>query len=474
MNGYNRTNQLTIYLFPDYFIIILVKQLILKTNVRPHGRCDICLRMRKKIRMLYVIGSVFIIGCVNEIEPELIQSVSEGSLVVDARITDEEKRHTIFLSRTFDFENPQPVFESGAKVQVVDESGIVIDFPEISPGNYCTKNPIALVSGKFYVLEIVTSDGVRYTSDKSYLPKKVDTMNIWAEQKVNDNNESGIAILVNTDAGEETLHYFRYEYEETYQVIPPDFNPFEWDEVDYDYFCEDDDAWEVTITRRSEPADVCFATNKSNALILASTPSLNSKGLERFPVRFLRSDNYAISHRYSILVKQYHHDVNAASFYSSLDDFSSSENIFSNVQPGKLEGNITVQNSDRAVVFGYFELSSYSEKRMFFNYEDFYPNQPLPPYIISCDFVGEPALYPRGFHVTEIDGKLVIDGTSSSPLMDAILAGTIGFIGENEDYLTGDENGILIGRAPYYVKPIGCVDCRVYGENRVPEFWIEE
>ncbi len=428
----------------------------------------------KKSWFSLICIALVIVGCVDEFETEVIENIKEGALVVDARITDEQKQHTILLSRTFNFEESGPTPEIGALVKLVDNDGWEEQFTELSSGRYCTKNPIALAPGKSYVLEIETTDGIVYKSEKTYLPSKVDSMDIWAEKKIDDINGDGIAILVNSNDNSLNSQYFRYEYEETYKIIPPDFNPFEWDEIDYDYFCEDDDPWEVSIAPRSEPADVCFATNTSNSLILASTANLTSKGLERFPVRFIKNDNYAISHRYSILVKQYHHDNAAASFYSSLDDFSSSENIFSNIQTGKLEGNIKVQNSNKANVFGYFELSSYSEKRLFLNYKDFYPNQALPPYIEPCSFISEPALYPEGFHVTVINGKLVIDGTSNSPLMDAIIAGTIAYIGENENFLTGDENGDLVGRAPYYVKPIGCVDCRVYGENRIPEFWIEE
>lgn len=430
--------------------------------------------MKKKIKWLslFCLSPIFF-GCVEEFEPENITEVLEGALVVDARISDQNMQHTILLTRTFPFEASMPIQESGAQIAIHDDLGNSINFLETAPGTYNTSSAITLQHDRAYTLEITTVDGVRYSSNPEAMPSRVEVSEVHAERRVNSSETEGIAILVDNQDNASQSNYFRYEYEETYKVVAPDFNPFTWDVIDYDFFCEDDDGWEVTVAPRGEDANICFANEKSNDIILASTANLTSNNLDDFEVRFLGTDNYAISHRYSILVKQYHHDINAASFFTSLNDFSSSESIFSNVQTGQLEGNINVENSDVAIVFGYFELSSYSEKRLFFNYEDFFPNEPLPPYIINCDFTSGPALYPEGFHATVIDGKVVIDGTSNSPLIDGILAGLLGYVGDNENYLEVDEAGEADG-SPFLTKALGCVDCRVYGNNTAPEFWIEE
>jgi poly(hydroxyalkanoate) granule-associated protein len=116
-------------------------------------------------------------------------------------------------------------------------------------------------------------------------------------------------------------------------------------------------------------------------------------------IRFTGQDNPIISHRYSILVRQYLQTPEANSFYRSLRDFSSSDNIFSQVQPGLLEGNISPVGDGDSFVLGYFEVSSVSESRLFFNYVDFFPGEPLPPYFdeSNCDrflapLLGDPEL----------------------------------------------------------------------------------
>ncbi len=430
--------------------------------------------MKKELKWVFIIyTSLQISGCVEEFEPENITEVLDGALVVDARITDENKPQTILLTRTFSFDEIEPTPEIGAQVNIIDDLGGSIDFIENEPGNYSTIAAISLEQGRAYTLQITTADNVIYHSNKTTLPSRIELTELKTQRKFNNSENDGISITVSNSNNSSSANYFRYEYEETYKIIPPDYNPFIWDQVDYDFFCEDDDGWEVTVTSRNEPADICFGTNKSNNLIITSTSNLTTNDLENFEVRFIGSDNYAISHRYSILVKQYHHDINAASFFSSLEDFSSSESIFSNVQTGMLESNVSAKNSENAIVFGYFEVSSYSEKRIFFNYEDFYPNEPLPPYIISCDVIREPALYPDGFHSTVIDGKIIVDRGSNSPLIEGIIAGQIGYIGDNENFLEPDDNGEL-SRAPFLVKPLGCIDCRKFGDNVIPNFWIEK
>lgn len=413
-------------------------------------------------------------GCIEEFEAENITDVLAGALVVDARISDKLMQHTVFLSRTFSLEDSEPLPEKGAQVSIFDGTGNRIDFSETEPGSYSTNSALALEQDKVYRLEVTTVDGVRYTSDEAALPKKVEITGLRAEKRTNGFENQGIAILVDNTDTFDSPNYYRYEYEETYKIVAPYPNPFDWGEIDYDL--NDGDGWEVTIAPRNEQVNICFGTNTSNDIILASTAGLNSDGLDDFEVRFVGRDNYAISHRYSVLVKQYHHDINANSFFKLLKDFTSIESVFSNVQTGSFEGNITVQNSDAALVFGYFELSSYSEKRLFFNYEDFYPNEPLPPYLMFCAN-GAPPLYPHGFHITPSpDGtEFIIDGTQGSPLIDGILAGLYAYLADNEDYEDYIvREGQVAGAAPFLVKPLGCVDCTVFGSTVVPEFWTEE
>ncbi|WP_350285658.1 DUF4249 domain-containing protein [uncultured Croceitalea sp.] len=430
--------------------------------------------MKKKIKwigLLCALNAFF--GCIEEFEAETVTELQSTALVVDARVTDQNVQQTIYLSRLFPFEAADPTPEPNAQVSIVDDLDNVFGFQEVAPGRYITASAVQFVHDRAYRLVIQTTDGSRYSSEAEMLPTVVPIGEMKAIRRVNSAGTEGVAITLDNNDATGVPNFFRFEYEETFKIVAPHFNPFDWDEVDDDYFMNDDDGWEVTIAAREEPALECFASNTSNALVLGSTERLGSNNLDDFEVRFLGKDNYAIAHRYSILVKQYHHSVNAASFYESLSNFSNVESVFSNVQTGRLETNIRDENSSENIVLGYFELSSYSEKRMFFNYSDLFPNEPLPPYVINCDPVGKPPLYPPGFHVTEIDGELVLDGNDSSPLIEGIKAGLYGYHAENENFGKIDGDGEP-DRAPFLVKSLGCVDCRKFGSNVKPDFWINE
>ncbi len=428
--------------------------------------------MKSKLSLKYTLTAlvaVFLLSCIEEFEAESLNF--ESILVVDARLTDKVDVQSINLSRTFEFDSiPRP--ERNAQVELVAESGTTFPFNETASGVYSSTSSLNLSAGESYQLRITAQNGTTFVSSFEQLPEPVEINELKAVRRVNNTGLEGVSILLDNSPNTGQPEFFRYEFDETYKIVAPDFNPFDWDEVDYDFFCEDQDGWEATIAPRSEDARICFSNNQSIDLQLATTADLSFGGLKDYEVRFLSRENYRISHRYSILVKQYHHSADANSFFNTLLDFSGFESIFSNVQTGSLEGNLSAENSNESVL-GFFELSSYTERRMYFNYEDLFPGEPLPPYIINCEQTSKPSLYPEGFHATIIDGKIVIDGTSNSPLLDGIIAGLIGYAGTNENFgqIGGDGE---IERGPFIVKPLGCVDCRKYGSNVAPEFWQEE
>ena len=168
-------------------------------------------------------------------------------------------------------------------------------------------------------------------------------------------------------------------------------------------------------------------------------------------------NNYIISHRYSILVKQYVQTSEAHQFYKSLKELSSSESLFSQTQPGFLVGNVFSESDSSEKVLGFFEVSSVSSKRVYFNYKDLFPGEILPPYYINCTYFFSPALITR---------DMLTGIITESPLQDAIKRGEQ-FLEEN--LLDGE---LVIG-APYEMVLPPCGDCTVLGSNVVPDFWVE-
>lgn len=198
-----------------------------------------------------------------------------------------------------------------------------------------------------------------------------------------------------------------------------------------------------TFDHRPIEEQVCFNTEISNNIILTDTNDLEEDRVERFMVRFIDRDNFIISHRYSILVRQFVQSFEAYTFFETLRNFTGSESLFSGIQPGFLIGNVFSDQEPSEKVSGYFDVASVAEERIFFNYDDFFPGEDLPPYINSCQPVSPPFLVV----VSQVREEVV------------------------KFFDLNPAPNILQG--PYFVVPRECGDCTVIGESAAPEFWIE-
>ncbi|MEX0313076.1 MAG: DUF4249 family protein, partial [Allomuricauda sp.] len=241
----------------------------------------------------------------------------------------------------------------------------------------------------------------------------------------------------------------RYEYVETYKIIAPD-----WNSTALENRPQPVCPLTVKVGREREER-VCYGTKVSNEIILASTENFDQNRLEHFMVRFVNRNSYVLSHRYSILVRQHVQSNAAFSFYSRLKEFSSSESIFSETQPGFLEGNVHSDTNSEDKVLGYFNVASVSEKRIFFDYADFFPEEDLPPYADPCQRSAPKVAKGHG-----PEPRCIL-----SALVDMDL---IRYVNDNPSYTGPQSDG-----GPFLVVPRVCGDCTVLGETKVPDFWIE-
>ena len=399
----------------------------------------------------------FCISCVEEFNAR-VENI-ENLLVVDALITDEFKQHHVELTRVFAFGNDEPLVESGALVRVLDDTGLANLFEEREPGVYSSQNAFAAEQGKSYQLHITTADGKDYRSTQVILPKAFPVGAMSAKPVSNENGDQGVGIFLDNSSNGADPTFFRYEFEETYKIIAPRWEAFRFQVVRNAPCFED--PFVVEIVTWEDERRTCFGTAKSQRLIQNTSVELEGSANTNFRLHFLAQDNYIISHRYSINVRQYAQTQDAYSFYERLGDFSSFPDIFSQVQPGFLEGNITQESNPDEMVLGYFEVASVSEERMYFNYEDVFPGEDLPPYPSNCGTLGNPRLWPPGYTCL---GPGDCEKDCISSLIEQIMT-------EEVVYAATKEADTL---SPYFTWPSPCGDCTKIGSNIVPEFWTEE
>jgi hypothetical protein len=422
------------------------------------------LNLELTYRLVYhIILMVLVTSCVEEIplETENFESI----LIIEATITNEFKKQEILLSRSFKFDSI-PEKESNAAVKVNDDTANTYIFTEAEPGVYKSQTTFAAQPNRNYSLSILTSDGREYGSTNKQLTQSTSIDNLYVERDFNENGNEGVSVYLDSYDPTGNSKYYRHEYEETYKIIAPLYSPRELISNGVQFPILENDTFQydtieliidllVELKFRDQQEQVCYKTVKSNTFILENTEAYIEDKLEKYRVRFLNRDSYTIMHRYSILVRQYVQSREAYAFYETLNSFSESETVFSENQPGFLEGNVFSVENKNENVFGFFEVASVDEKRIYFNYSDLFVNESQPDFYIECDEFFTPVLIREDFAHNWI----------SSPLVDAI----------NDGYQFYDENDVEVSSpfsyAPFRLVLEPCGDCTFLGNNNVPDFW---
>lgn len=398
------------------------------------------------LKISYSWFTLLLFVCMGCVEPyEGVVADYEDVLVVNANITNEEKIQEVNLTRSYRFEEDGPRAEERAIVKIRVDDGDAFLFEEVDPGIYRSTIPFAALPNTNYQLSITTEDDLSYVSEAIQLPATTTIGNLYAELTTNDDGVEGVGIFVDSFDPQANSKYYRFDYEETYKIIAPYWSPY-----DAVVASEGVTTIDLRVILREREEQVCYGTDSAKSIIIQNTLSSVEDRLNHFNVRFIEKENYILTHRYSILVKQYVQNPEAFAYYETLRGLTkSSENIFSEDQPGFLDGNLYAVDGSGENVAGFFEVSSVDTKRIFFDYEDFFPGEDKPPYINSC-YLATPTT----------TGTL---GTRA--LLNHIYDDDLRFYDYNRSGNAGE--------GPFYMVSPACGDCTVLGSNQVPEFWID-
>ncbi len=330
---------------------------------------------------IFILISILLVSCTEEFTIET--QTFENTLVVEGTITDEFKQQEIKLSRTYALEEEEQVFENNATVNVVDDLGNNYSFTQSNGNSYLSTIEFKAEYNRAYTLEITTNDGEQYSSTPSILPAASQIDNLYADLVNNESTGIGIQVFLDSNNDNNNAQYFRYEYEETYKVVAPYHSDYEAVLTNFVLDPNGDSVtFDTEFVLREQEEKTCFISKNNTEIIQTTTSNLNNNIIDRLPIRFITTNNSIIRDRYSILVKQYTQSLEAFTFYKTLSLFGNNESILSENQPGYIQSNITNKNTDKRVV-GFFDVSSVSNKRIYFNYNDFDLVQPS--YLYECD-----------------------------------------------------------------------------------------
>ncbi len=421
-------------------------------------------------------------ACLDELEIETLnEDEQSAALVVEAVLTDEVITQKVYLSRSsnrLDLEtdtiyNPyiplgsRPVdsidMETGAIVLVVGDNGTEYQFTEGEDGIYYSNQQFALEMGVGYTLGIVTKNGKEYVSDPLSVQGKSQLTNVYAERAISDSGEEGVAIYVDSSPVQGNTQFYRYTFEETYKIVSPYWVADEFVLTDYDPCALPVPTYNLEISPKEVQNRVCYNTVSSSSIDQLSTAGSPNSDVSKHMVRFIGKDNFIISERYSILVQQQVQSADAYSFYETLKSFSQSDNIFSQIQPGAIYANVHRKDGTNENVLGYVEAVGVSDQRLFFNFEDIFPEEELPPFPFDCNFQSTPESHPS-YCASDPVGN-----PCPQSVIERVDNGLISY------YSAYDEGLVPFASCPgpYVFVPRICGDCTLLGSNVEPDFWVE-
>ena len=370
---------------------------------------------------------------------EIENSSFEDVLVVESTITNELKQQIVKVSRTYNLEENEPAFENNATVWIEDNLNTIFSFSQNTTGDYVSDIEFNAETGHSYTLYITTQDGKEFSSTETSLSPISEITQLYAELITRDNGDIGIEVLVDSNNENSEAKYFRYEYEETYEVRPPHHSGVEGI---IDFTQEPT----VIVTPRLQEEGLCYTTESSFGVIQTTSENLENNNVIRFPIRFIEKSNGIIRDRYSILVTQYVQNIEAYTFYKIIEELGSIESILSETQPGNVSGNLQSLDNENEKVVGYFDVATVNSQRIYFTYSDF--NIVKPPYIYDCELLDLD--YTDN---TSLDG----DRNDRFNLEQRLLHGLYKLVSANHPN--------------YVIATTECTDCTSISSNIRPDWW---
>jgi hypothetical protein len=391
--------------------------------------------MRMRYLMITALFMLFMVSCTKPYAPK-VTTTATNYLVVEGIInTGSNDSTAIKLSRTVPIQSAAGVVpEHGATVEIQDNQNQTYSLTETTTGLYVT-GELNLDNTRQYRLNITTADGKNYVSD--YLSPEVNPP-IDSIGYTLENN--GLQIYANTHNPQNTTHYYRWDYTETWHF-----------HADY----ESD--WVTNGTAmvpRTPSQDIyyCWTNDISNDIILGSSAKLAQDVIYQQPITFIEATSEKLETRYSILLKQYALNTAGYTYFSELRENTEELGGIFDPQPVTgLTGNLHCTTDPSLPVIGYITAGVVQQKRIFIDNMQL-PKNFTPIYPFMCE--QDTAFYsdPRPPYENEVLPDLILSPANIESQALYKQGATLPYA-----FLFTDRD---------------CADCTIRGTTIQPAFWI--
>jgi hypothetical protein len=297
----------------------------------------------KKIIPIFLLISI---GCKESYVPP-VHSSNKSYLVVEGFINNGQDSTYISLTHTFTLNDTGVVTpELHAKLTVEGKDNSSYPLSEWGNGKYGATS-LALNNSLQYRLRIRTAAGKVYLSDFVDLKPSppIDSIS-W--KRTGD----GVQIYANTHDPQSASHYYRWDYQETWEFHSVYYTYLQWvnDQIQ---------------PLSPDPYYTCWKYASSTSVLLSSSTKLATDEIYQYPIELIPTNSWMISVRYSILVKQYVLTTDAYNYWSDLQKNTEQIGSIFSPQPFAEKGNIHNVADTSEQVVGFLSAGTLQKQRIF-------------------------------------------------------------------------------------------------------------
>lgn len=275
-------------------------------------------------------------------------------LVVDGFINTGANTITTFnLDRTRNLGDStvKGIPELNAQIAIISSGGTNYPLTDTAGNGTYTSAPLTLDVTQQYHLAITTSDGQKYASDPVPCETTPPMDSVFWRQP------SDLTIYVSTHDPTGNTHYYRYDYNETWQHNS---------QLQTIWGVAGGMIYPVDSTTQK---DSCWTTDTSSNILLANSVAQTRDVINGFALLTIPNSDPRVQFIYSILVRQYALTEDAYNYWLLIQKTTQNVGTLFDLQPTQLTGNIQCTSDPGQPVIGYLSATSVQQQRIFILYE---------------------------------------------------------------------------------------------------------
>jgi hypothetical protein len=328
-------------------------------------------------RTFIILFFIFLAGCIDPFSPKI--SENQEALVIEGNFLNKEGYQEITISRSSDYNVPMRNFVEGCLVEVIDGTGVAVQYIEEEPGHYkawINRNFASV--GKTFQVHVLTPDGKEYLSTQDTMLSCPPIESLYYEIERRETKDPdfpiyGIQFYTDLYAPQEYASHFRIGFEETWEYNTPYLIQYYYVGYIVDLGHETDSlhrCWFIDI-----PVHEIYTVTNSNLD--------RSKTIRGIPLLYVSNETNRLKVAYSLLMTQYSLTEQAYNYWEEIRKQSQESGGLYEYQPYQIRGNIFNVDDSNEDVLGYFFVSALTQKRIFvselfdFNIQD-YNCKPIP------------------------------------------------------------------------------------------------